>query len=165
MVMKNAVMHEICTPLPPPPPQPYAAPPQPQPPPLNPSQPIRRRAYPDNLWRARCLEDWGESRCVGPSQMPQSTFLDAWRAWRRAFHRYEGGMTEYKRTIFLVGCVLYKQIEYFVDQMLQRFCVRQFAAVGVYLPSLEGLAKGVQRIWRGGGVWLLSSLTISRPVF
>eukprot|EP00904_Undaria_pinnatifida_P006989 jgi/Undpi1/341/HiC_scaffold_1.g00337.m1 len=45
----------------------------------------------DNLWRARCLEDWGESRCVGPSQMPQSTFLDAWRAWRRAFHRYEVG--------------------------------------------------------------------------
>ncbi|CAB1106815.1 unnamed protein product [Ectocarpus sp. CCAP 1310/34] len=44
----------------------------------------------DDLWRSKCLEDWGEERRVRPEQRSElvSTFLESWRAWRRAFNSY-----------------------------------------------------------------------------
>lgn len=49
----------------------------------------------DDLWQAKCLEDWGEKRRVRPDQRSLSsesvpTYLDAWRAWRRDFNGYDG---------------------------------------------------------------------------
>lgn len=49
---------------------------------------------PDDLWKAKCAEDWGEKRKVCPHQRSPlvlvRTYLQAWRAWRRAFNGYHG---------------------------------------------------------------------------
>eukprot|EP00752_Nemacystus_decipiens_P012927 g11441.t1 len=47
----------------------------------------------DDLWKAKCAEDWGEKRKVCPHQRTPlvlvPTYLQAWRAWRRAFNGYD----------------------------------------------------------------------------
>ncbi|CBJ33554.1 similar to F-box-containing protein 2 [Ectocarpus siliculosus] len=51
---------------------------------------VGNAAQSDDLWRSKCLEDWGEERRVRPEQRSElvSTFLESWRAWRRAFNSY-----------------------------------------------------------------------------
>lgn len=47
---------------------------------------------PDDLWKAACLENWGETRRVLPERRDQdvTTYHEAWKGWRRSFNGYKG---------------------------------------------------------------------------
>lgn len=92
----------------------------------------------DDLWQAKCAEDWGEIRKVCPHQRSPlvlvPTYLQAWRAWRRAFHGYRG---EYRRTAVLSMALRFDEAGERCSAIYERNLAEvQYAAVLCWRPEL-----------------------------